>query len=351
MQAAQVSRVSSVNHLVLGRFQVLRSLGEGGMGVLLISRDMETGRQAILKMPRMLVSKDDAAIKRFEHEIEVLRRLKHPRIPSWLADGMWAGRRVLALEHVEGLTASQLVHRRGSLVPAGAAPLVADVLAALHATHVLCADDGAPLELVHRDVSPQNIVVDASGRGNLIDFGVSTDARFDGGLDEGHVVGKVGYMAPEVVGGGRVGPATDQFAAGIVLWELITARRLFRADTERNTWKNILRCDVPRLDAFTADAPAGRRVPRELADVVARMLDPDPESRYATCADASRALFTASGELGRMRLDAADLGYARRARVVRSARTVRLRPDRSMSRPVEPVEATTGSFLGDAMAG
>lgn len=354
MQAAQESRV---NHLVLGRFQVLRSLGEGGMGVLLIARDVETGRQAILKMPRMLVCKDDAAIRRFEHEIEVLRRLKHPRIPGWLADGTWAGRRVLALEHVEGLTASQLVHRRGSMSPSSAAPLVADVLAALHTTHVLTADDGAPLELVHRDVSPQNIVVDAHGRGNLIDFGVSTDARFDGGLDEGHVVGKVGYMAPEVVCGGRVGAATDQFAAGIVLWECITARRLFRADTERNTWKNIMRCEVPRLDGYTAEAPSGRRVPRELADVVARMLAANPEDRYATCADASRALFTASGELGRMRLDAADLGYARRARVTRNARTVRLRPERAVSQDrVAPredhVDATTGSFLGgDAMAG
>ena len=310
------------------------------MGVLLVARDLETGRQAILKMPRMVVSHDGAAIRRFEHEIEILRRLRHPRVPAWLADGTWAGRRVLAIEHVEGLTVSQLIHRRGPLPANAAAPIVADVLAALHKTHCMQADDGAPLRLVHRDVSPQNVVVDAQGRGNLIDFGVSTDARFDGGLDEGHVVGKVGYMAPEVVGGGEIGPQTDQFAAGIVLWEMLTARRLFRADNERATWKNILRCDVPRLDTNTANAP------KAVADVVARMLDADPSARFHHCADASRALFLAAGEVGRARLDTNDLTYARQSKAVRAARTVKLRP----AKGERAADVTTGFYLAEGMA-
>lgn len=331
-----------VNHLVLNRFQVLRSLGEGGMGVLLLARDQETGRQAILKMPRMLVSHESATIRRFEHEIEILRHLRHPRVPAWLADGIWAGRRVLAIEHVEGLTVSQLIHRRGPLPAAAAAPLVADILTALHATHVLRADDGAPLHLVHRDVSPQNVVVDPKGRGHLIDFGVSTDARFDGGLDEGHVVGKVGYMAPEVVGGGDIGPATDQFAAGIVLWEMLTARRLFRADCERATWRNILRCDVPRVEGNGSSTAVA------VADVVARMLHVNPAARFRHCHEAAQALFLAAGGIGRVRLSDDDLSFAHKAKPVRGARTVKLRP-RSEG-PKRTADVTAGLLRAEATA-
>lgn len=339
-----------VSHLVLGRFRILRSLGEGGMGVLLVAQDTATSRQAILKMPRMVCAKDVATMRRFEHEIEVLRRLRHDRIPAWLGDGTWAGRRVLALEHVEGLTVSQLVHRRGALPGSAASAVVADVLSALHATHTLAADDGAPMHLVHRDVSPQNVIVDADGHGHLIDFGVSTDARFDGGLDEGHVVGKVGYMAPEVVAGGDVGPATDQFAAGIVLWEMIAARRLFRADTERNTWKNIVRCNVPRLDCLFPP-PIG--VSRAIADIAARMLDADPASRFPSCAAAAAALVAALGDTttaaaARTRLDNGDLGYARRMHM-RGARTVRLRPGRDPARSDAPVRHEHAEGSNDAI--
>jgi serine/threonine protein kinase len=246
---------------------------------------------------------------------------------------------VLAIEHIEGLTAAQLVHRRACVPAAAAVPVAADLLTALHATHSLTTDDGAPLRALHRDVSPQNVVIDRSGIGHLIDFGASTDATFDGAVDEGHVVGKAGYMAPEVVGGGAAGPAIDQFAAGIVLWEMLTGRRLFRRDSDVSTWRSISRCEVPSLAALVPS------IPRATELAVQRMLAAQPADRYPTCAAAADAL-RASVVQCRLSLDRGDLVAGRVTRR-RAVRTVRLRPLKV--RADTTLDVTPADVIGDAM--
>lgn len=269
--------------MILNRFHALRSLATGGMGEIFLADDTTTGGQAVLKVLRTDVDVDDAAA-RFEHEIEVLRALRHPRVPQWLADGHWEGQRVVAVVFVEGMSTAEMMHGLKRAMPLSTSLfLIVDVLHALHRAHSMSALDGVPRGLVHRDVSPHNIMCDARGRGHLIDFGVSTDAEFPD-LKPGLLVGKVAYMAPEQAAGFKLDARVDQFAAGVVLWEFLTGRRLFSGESDQKTWRNVLACIVPVL---------GPGVPPSVSAVVARMLEPNRTRRFATCEDAAQALLLA----------------------------------------------------------
>ncbi len=258
------------------------------MGELFLADDGAAmrGDRAVLKMLRDDLD-DDGAAARFEHEIEVLRAVQHRLIPRWLADGHWQGKRFVALAHVDGVPLCDVMMALTTpMSQMMAVSIAVDVLHALHRAHTLEADDGAPLGLVHRDVSPHNIICDEQGRGHLIDFGVSVDSRF-ADVVEGSLVGKVAYMAPEQAAGIALDGRADQFAVGVVLWELLMSRRLFRADSEQKTWRNVMECDVPEL--------VGVATP--VADVVARMLRPDRCARFNSCLHAAEALTVASSSL------------------------------------------------------
>lgn len=258
------------------------------MGEIFLAEDTHGGGPAVLKMLRQDVVVDDAAA-RFEHEIEVLKALQHPRVPRYLADGTSNGVRVVALAHVDGLSCAELMDGlRRPLPLATSLFLIVDVLQALHRAHTLTTDDGAPRGLVHRDVSPHNILCDSRGRGHLIDFGVSTDKGFPDVTPE-IVVGKVAYMAPEMAAGFGADARADQFAAGVVLWELVTGRRLFRGDSDQSTRRNVLACTVPELGG--RDGPD---VPPSVAAVISRMLLPNRTHRYASCHEAAHALLLAA---------------------------------------------------------
>lgn len=275
--------------LILDRFKMLRPLAKGGMGEVFLAEDEVGGDRAVLKLLREDVE-PHGATARFEHEIQVLRRLSHPQIPRWLGDGHWQKRRVVAVSHVDGMSLAELMVRlEQKLSPTTALFLMIDVLHALHKAHNVTADDGMLLGLVHRDVSPHNIVCDNRGRAHLIDFGVSVDSRFTD-VTPGTLVGKVAYMAPEQASCFTVDHRADQFAVGVVFWELLTGRRLFRGESDQRTWKNVLACVVPNVQSL-AD------VPTSVARVVTRMLDPNRTKRYASCAAAADALLVAAVDL------------------------------------------------------
>ena len=274
---------------ILNRFKMLRPLAKGGMGEVFLADDETTGERAVLKLLRADVE-GACAVDRFEHEIQVLRRISHPLIPRWLADGEWQGRRVVAVSHVDGMSLAELMSRLDQRLSATTALfLTIDVLHALQKAHSVTTDDGLVLGLVHRDVSPHNIVCDNRGRAHLIDFGVSVDVRFTD-VTPGTLVGKVAYMAPEQASCFTVDARADQFAIGVVFWELLTGRRLFRGDSDQRTWKNVLACVVPDVTQYA-------EVPASIAKVVARMLDPNRTRRFASCAVAADALLAAAVDL------------------------------------------------------
>ncbi len=276
-------------NVVLGRFKVRHSLARGGMGEIFLADDVVTGGKAVLKVLREDID-GDGATARFEHEIDVLKSLSHPLVPHHLADGHWDGKRVVALAHVEGVSLAEIMVTLSKPMPAHLACfLLVDVLRALHRSHTLQMDDGAPRGLVHRDVSPHNVLCDARGRAHVIDFGVSTDASF-ADVTPGVLVGKVAYMAPEQASGFTVDHRADQFAAGVVLWELLAGKRLFRGDSDQKTWRNVLACVVPDIAELAG-------VPRAVAAVVKKMLDANRTLRFANCNVAADALLMAAAEL------------------------------------------------------
>jgi serine/threonine-protein kinase len=201
------------------------------------------------------------------------------------------------MEYVEGGTLGRLlVHAAETQEPL---PLrvglrvVVDMLAGLQAAHDLTGDDGQPLGLVHRDVSPQNILVGVDGVARLGDFGV---ARAHGNLRTtrtGQLKGKLAYMAPEQAqGSGEIDRRADVFAAGVVLWEVLTCRRLFRGDGEVDTLNKVMHLPIPPARSV---APA---VPAVLEAVVAKALQREPDKRLASAAELGEALERSGRVLG-----------------------------------------------------
>jgi serine/threonine-protein kinase len=183
----------------------------------------------------------------FLDEARLGAKLIHPNVVYTLDFGSEGGRAFIALEYLEGMSAGRLAARMRVLDPAGGLPLelavaiVRDAARGLAAAHEARMPDGTPLNLVHRDVSPQNIVVTYGGEVKLVDFGIAHAAVRETRTRTGVVKGKYAYMAPEQVKGAAVDRRTDVFAAGIVLWELATGQRLFKRPSPVQTYKAVLR--------------------------------------------------------------------------------------------------------------
>ena len=186
----------------------------------------------------------------------------------------------LVMDYIEGASLGDLVRVCASegrhLQPGVAVRVVLDACAGLHAAHELTDDEGHPLGLVHRDVSPQNVLVGVDGVARVTDFGIAKCIESsDPGTSRESLKGKVGYMAPEYVRGQEVDRRADVFALGVVLWEALCGRRLFRGQSDAETLERVLSATVPPVsEASQGLAP--------LDAVIARALDRDPALRFPT---------------------------------------------------------------------
>jgi serine/threonine-protein kinase len=196
---------------------------------------------------------------------------------------------LLVLEYVHGESLAALVRearQRREEVPAPIAVRIAiDALRGLAAAHRAQNESGMPLGIVHRDVSPQNILVGANGVSKMIDFGVARAAERVASTRDGMVKGKLGYMAPEQLTSGDVDARTDVFALAIVLWELLTGERLlFREDTQAVVYDRLIRGGIPAPSALRAG------VPRLLDAIVLHALELPPDRRFETADEMADAL-------------------------------------------------------------
>ena len=191
----------------------------------------------------------------FLDEARLAARIHHPNVVSTLDVG--EGEQLyLVMEYIEGDRISGLIKaaaRKGERVPVPVTlRIMIDVLSGLHAAHELRDHQGHPLNIVHRDVSPQNILVGVDGVTRITDFGIAkAEARLTV-TREGQVKGKMSYMAPEQLSSTNVNRRADVYAAGVVLWEALTGRRLFRADTEAETLNGIPRIAREKTPPVTA---------------------------------------------------------------------------------------------------
>jgi serine/threonine-protein kinase len=233
-------------------------------------------------------AKDPEFVAMFLDEARLAARVRHPNVVSTLDVVATDGEVFLVMEYVQGVPLSRLAFAAedgGARIPPGiAVAILVGALHGLHAAHEATSERGEPLELVHRDVSPQNILVGVDGVARVLDFGVAKALGRLHTTRDGRVKGKLGYMAPEHVTGHEVTRVTDVFAASVVLWEALTGRRLFGVGDDGEVIYRIL---SGRIDPPSAHVPG---LPASVDEVTLRGLAREPGERYATARQMARAL-------------------------------------------------------------
>jgi serine/threonine-protein kinase len=269
-----------------GRYRLLEDIGAGGMAV--VSRAVVDGprgfsRDIVIKRILRPFSSDPSFVRMLATEARLSARLRHPGIVQVHDFGEVDGEYFLAMELVDGCDLRELlnacIERRRPLPPGVACYIAGEVAGALAYAHTLSDEEGQPLNIVHRDVSPSNVMVTPSGAIKLLDFGIALAddrLRVDQTLTTiGGLKGKLGYLSPEQIEGRPADSRTDQFSLGIVLYEMLTAERLFKASGEIEMMRQI------REVAVAPPSTINPAVPAELDDVVCKMLARDPAMRYA----------------------------------------------------------------------
>jgi serine/threonine-protein kinase len=275
----------------LDRFELIAELASGGMATVYLGRLSGVGgfqRFVAIKRLHPHLANDQEFIQMFLDEARLAARLHHPNVVPILEIGTTEQGYYLVMEYIEGDTLARLLARSiqsGKALPIGCAIRIAlDSLAGLNAAHDLTGDDGKPLEIVHRDVSPQNILLGMDGIGRITDFGVARAASRLTTTRSGQLKGKLAYMAPEQARGKDIDRRADVFAMGIVLWEALTQKRLFKGEGEAETLNRVLFEPIPAPTTAKAD------IPKEVEAVCMKALERDPAARWATCMDFADAL-------------------------------------------------------------
>ena len=273
----------------VGDYRLIATLGRGGMAdVYLAVRSGMEGFHKLVVIKRLrtdLVNQPHGAKFRalLLDEARLAARLGHPNIVQTFEVGEQQGQPFLAMEYLDGQPLSQVLARARSAERALpveiALQIVSDALAGLAYAHDLANFDGTPLSIVHRDVSPQNVFWTYDGAIKLVDFGVAKFALNTAETEVGIVKGKLTYMAPEQARGQAVDRRADVFVAGIVLWELLSGRRLLRAPTQAASLERLLFEELPSLSRVAPEqGPA-------LAAICDRALERDVDRRYPTAAE------------------------------------------------------------------
>lgn len=263
----------------LDNYRLRRRLAVGGMGEVWLAQDPD-GRRVVVK--RTLDSDDQAILELcMADEIRNMAALDHPSIPALLDAGEHDGRQFLVLEHVSGDSLwrlSRLAQAAGTRLPDGLILRIgASIAQALAHAHSRRDEAGRLLHLVHRDVTPENIMVTHRGDVKLIDFGVAHSTLNERVTAPGSIYGKVSYNSPEQVLDGPVTDATDQFQLGVVLWELFAGHRLFAGGSLATVIQRIASEPAQELEHFRPDLSVA------IADTVMRCLAFHPEDRHEGC--------------------------------------------------------------------
>ena len=266
---------------LIGRHQVIALLASGGMSEIFLGRDA-SGRPVVIKRVLPHLARQRAFVTMFLDEARIGSLLRHRNVVDVFELGQVGSDLFMVMELLEGENASSLVRRavgRGERLGYGlAAHLIAEACAGLHAAHELCDENGQPLGLVHRDVSPQNVFVTYAGDVKVLDFGIATASQRLTHTQTGTLKGKFAYMSPEQCRGERVDARSDIFSLGVVLYELCMQRRLFSRSNELLVLKAV--CDDP-LPRPSRDAPD---FPPFLEDICMRALARDKDQRYPSAA-------------------------------------------------------------------
>jgi serine/threonine protein kinase len=275
----------------LGRYQVVKHLAHGGMAEVMIART--TGiegfeRHLVIKRIRSEQARDDQYVKMFLDEARLAAALHHQNIVQVHDIGETDGEYFFAMEYIHGedlrTVLTTLASRREQMPLAHVVTVVAAAAAGLHYAHEQRGSDRKPLGIVHRDVSPANILVGFDGGVKVVDFGIAKAALRSAETRSGTLKGKVSYMSPEQCIGTAVDRRSDVFALGVVLYELSTVRRLFKGSSDFLTMTAIVQGTIPSPSIHRRD------LSKELEAIIMKALANKPEERYQSCEELRAAL-------------------------------------------------------------
>jgi Na+/proline symporter/serine/threonine protein kinase len=286
-QATQLARDEGA---VFGKYQLIGSLGRGGMADVFLARSrdpMDFNKLVVVKRLRTIDGTDAGFVDMFLDEARLSARLTHPNIVQTYEVGECDGSYYIAMQFLEGQPLVKLAehqHSSGERLPLAVwVRIVADALSGLHYAHELKDYGGAQLHVVHRDVSPDNIFVTYQGQVKIVDFGIAKATLNTSKTQAGMVKGKAAYMAPEQAASKAIDGRADVFAIGVVLWEGITGKRLFSGDTIQALHK-LLATDIPRARTIVENLDPA------LDDVVAKALSKNPGDRFQSAQEMRDAL-------------------------------------------------------------
>lgn len=290
------------------RYELIAKIASGGMATVYVGRLRGAGgfsRTVAIKRAHAHLVEDAGFKAMLVDEARLASRLHHPNVVAVLDVEELAGELRLVMDYVEGTSLADLVaqgQKADRRLPARIAVRIAlDACAGLQAAHELCDEDGRPLGLVHRDVSPHNILVGLDGVARVADFGIAKHAEGAVSTTTGALKGKLGYMAPEYIEHGQLDARSDVFALGVVAWEALAGQKLFRGTNELDTLKLVVAALVPPLSSVASFA--GKRLDGVLATALAR----SPEERFASAAAFANALETLARK-GDLIATAAEVG-------------------------------------------
>ncbi len=329
MVAARLIPVGPEGRQRIERYELVAEIASGGMATVFLARLSGMGgfqRFVALKRLHPHLAVETEFVRMFLDEARLAALIHHPNVVPILEVGASDGGYYLVMEYIEGDTLARLMSREatiGSRLPVGiGVRIVLDMLTGLHAAHELRDDAGRPTELVHRDVSPQNVLVGIDGNARIADFGVAHAATRLAGTRVGQLKGKIAYMAPEQAAGREdIDRRADVFASGIVLWEMLAARRLFRAANEALTLSRVVNEPIIAPTRYSVE------VDPRISAVCMRALERNVDRRFPTCAEFADELeraATASSSLATARDVAAYMSTALGSELAQQRESVRV---------------------------
>jgi len=251
-----------------GRYKILKRCGQGGMANVYLAEDETLGREVAIKVLHERFATDDSFKERFHREASAAARLNHPNIVQVYDRGQTGNTYYIVMEYVDGLTLKDLVKTRGPLTEAEVLNYTRQALHALRFAH----RNG----VVHRDIKPHNLMVDADGRVRIADFGIARAGADEGLTEAGSIVGTAQYLSPEQARGSAVAASSDLYSLGVVMFELATGRVPFDGETPVNVALQHVNDPVPR--------PAGINpsITPPLEAIILRAMQKDPTLRYGS---------------------------------------------------------------------
>lgn len=326
---------------MIGRYELVSRLAVGGMAELFLARERGlAGLERLVVIKRILphLAHQQSFVEMFLREARIIARLQNPNVVQIFELNESEGTYYIAMEYIHGTTVRELqilAQERKLGFPLDVVVAIVEQSArGLHAAHELTDLDGKTLGLVHRDVSPHNLMCTEDGNVKLLDFGVAKATEGVDSTYSGNLKGKFAYMSPEQCMRSQLDRRSDVFALGIVMWELCVGRRLFKRPNELETMQAIINGDIPRPSSL------GKQLPLEFEDALMRALAVDRERRFASAEEFRQALVVAA------QLNNLNIGSDRAAEFVREVAGMQLEQRRRTMKSALERALTSNERMG-----